>query len=318
MKGMMRAVVQLFLLIACCNSIVAEQITVRIGATLPLTARLAIAGDDTRKGIELAVKEFSSTAVSLEAFFEDNQHDPKQAVSSAQKLLDQDKADILISMWDMADVVAPLTEKRQVPHLAIRWNPDITKQYSYTFTIESTFRSYIDSLLSLLKTTNVRTVSLLTEQGQGWILAADYLKAQSSKYGISVLTDERYLPGGPDYKSTVLRASKGKPDSLILLSNPPNTESLIKQIRENNPRQRYTGYFEIVDPNQVEGVPFVAQFEVADWFLKKFRDAFGEAPKSRAAQAYDIVHLISIATNQYHEKPTIESLKQAVRNKLLS
>jgi branched-chain amino acid transport system substrate-binding protein len=306
-------IVLLLFLISTSSVANAENLKIKIGASLPLTGRVAIAGNDTRAGIELAVEEFSSPGVSFEALFEDNQHDAKQAVSSAHKLLDIDGADILISMWDMADVVAPLAEGKKVPHLAIRWNPDITERYKYTFTVESTYQSYINSLLELLKKQSVHSVALLTENAQGWILADDYFKKQSALAGIAVLADERYLADDSDYKTIILRTVKKSPDMLILLSNPPHTEALIKQIKEVAPKQQFTGYFEIIDPSLINGIPFVAQFEVADWFAKKFKERFGELPKSRAAQGYDIVHLLAIAAKESGQKPTLESLVAAAR-----
>ena len=301
------------LIVVGSNSVLADPTVVKIGATLPLTGRLAIAGQDARQGIELAVKEFSSSSVKLEAVFDDNQHDAKSAVSSARKLLDIDKVNVLISMWDMADVVAPLSEQKHVPHLAVRWNPHITEKYKYTFTFESTYRSYVESLLALLQKSGVNSIALITEEGQGWILSADYLLEKASASGIKVVGDERYAPNGADYRTTILRATRHKPQMVILLSNPPHTELLIKQIRESAPTQKFTGYFEIIDPKLVEGIPFVAQFEVESWFAKKFTEQFGSPPRSRAAQVYDMVHLTALATAKTGALPTPDAIVAALK-----
>lgn len=295
----------------------AENIIIKIGATLPLTGRVAEAGNDTKRGIELALKEFSTPEILMDAIFDDNQHDAKRALSSAKKLLNVNHADILISMWDMSDIVAPLAEQNKIPHLAIRWNPDITQKYKYTFTVESTYRSYVDSLLELLKKLSTHSVGILSEQGQGWILAKDYFKKNSNRLGITVLTDESYLPEENSYNAIVLRAIRKHPDFIILFSNPPHTENIIKRIRELSPEQKFTGYFENIDPSIINGVPFVAQFEVAKWFSKKFKDHFGEMPKSRAAQGYDILHLISFISKETGHKPDIESISSSL-NKYIS
>lgn len=290
----------------------AEPVSVKIGATLPLTGRVAIAGHDARQGIELAVKDFSSPTVKLEAVLDDNQHDAKLAVSSAKRLLDIERVNVPISMWDMADVVAPIAEQKQIPHLAVRWNPHITERYKYTFTFESTYRSYVDSLLALLKSAGVTSVATITEEGQGWILAAEYLAKAAPLFGIEVVGDERYLPGTTDFRTLILRGIRNKPEMVVLLSNPPHTESIIKDLRESAPRQRFTGYFEIIDPKLVENIPFAAQFEVERWFSAKFREAFGNPPRSRAAQVYDMVHLIALASAKSGRAPTPASLMAAL------
>ena len=290
----------------------AEPIAIKIGATLPLTGRLAIAGQDARKGIELALAEFSTPAVTLTAVFDDNQHDAKQAAASAQKLINIEKVDAIISMWDMADVVAPLAEQHKIPHLAVRWDPHITEKFNYTFTFESTYRSYVDSLIALLRKQGVASVALLSEEGQGWLLSSDYLLKQAPAGGISVVGDERYTPGSTDYRSVVLRTVRNHPDMVILLSNPPHTELLIKELCTSVPGQRFTGYFEIIDPAIVEGIPFVAQFQVAPWFATKFQERYGEPPRSRAAQMYDIIHLLALSAAS-GKIPTPAAIESALR-----
>lgn len=298
---------------ATLHSAFAEPTVVRIGATLPLTGRLAVAGEDARQGIELAIKDFSSPAVKFDAVFEDNQHDAKLAVSSAKKLLELDKVNVLISMWDMADVVAPLSEQKHVPHLAVRWNPHITEKYNYTFTFESTYKSYIDSLITLLGKFKVSSIAIIAEEGQGWILSADYLLKSAPEAGIRIVGDERYASGGTDFRSTILRATRSKPGMVVLLSNPPYTELLIKQLQESAPSQKFTGYFEIIDPKLIDGIPFVAQFHVKDWFAQKFHAKFGTLPRSRAPQMYDMVHLVAIATSSSGMLPTPNALVEGLK-----
>lgn len=290
----------------------AEPLVVKIGATLPLSGRLAVAGQDARRGIELALQDFSSPNVKLEAVFDDNQHDAKLAVSSARKLLELDKVQVLISMWDMADVVASLSEKKSVPHLAVRWNPHITERYKYTFTFESTYISYIDSLITLLTRSKTGSIAIITEEGQGWILSADYLIGKAPASGIKVVSNERYAPGNADFRTIILRAIKNKPDMVILLSNPPYTEAIIKRLRELAPSQKFTGYFEILDPALVKGIPFVAQFNVSDWFSRKFSDRYGSIPRSRAPQMYDMVHLLSLAASRTQALPTPNAIVAAL------
>ena len=294
------------------TTVYGEKIKILIGATLPLTGRLAIAGEDTKRGIELAIKEFSNDNVTIKAIYEDNQHITREAISTANKLINFDKVDIILSMWDMSDIVAPLAEQRKIPHFAIRWNPDITKKYKYTFTMESTYQSYIDSLLKLLKHLNVKTVGLITEEGQGWILASNDFKSKGAKYNIIVTREENFVPTDNDYKSVILRTLKNKPDMLVIFSNPPHTENIIKQIKELSPLQGFTGYFEIINPSLINEIPFVAQFEVADWFSNKFKNYYNDLPKSRSAQAFDIIQLVSLSAEETRLKPTIESLSSTI------
>jgi len=294
-KIMRKLLLILFMGLFCVSSLQADSATIKVGVTLPLSGRLAYVGQDIKRGMELAIEESSTNTLIFKTIYEDNKHLARDAASTAHKLLQVDDVDVLVSLWDMADVVAPLAEKKQVPHLAIRWNPHIAEEYSYTVTVESTYQSYMDSMIAMLTSQKLSKVGLLTEEAQGWILASDYFQKTAPTRGIEVSGDERYASDMSDHRSVVLRLLQTKPDLIILLSNSPHTEILIQRIRELAPKQKLTGYFENTEqPLLVEGIPFVSQFEAADWFKNKFQKRYNEPFKARAPQAYDIIHLLAL------------------------
>ena len=296
----------------------AETKAIRIGATLPLSGRLAYVGEDIRRGIELGISDFGSQAVSFTTIYDDNQHDSKKAASSSQKLLEHNDLDVLISLWDMADVVAPIAERKRTPHLAIRWNPHIAEKYSYTVTMESTYRSYVESQIRLLQQLGAKSAGLITEEGQGWVLAADYFKHLAPGAGIAVVGDERFPGDEHDHRAVILRLLKRTPHWVVMYCNPPHTELIIRRLRELAPRQIFTGYYEYLqDFSGVEGIPFVAQFAAASWFTEKFHTRYGQPFQARAPQAYDLIKLLALVQNAAPEKLTgaalIESLS-LIRN----
>lgn len=277
------------------SSALAERITYVIGASLPLSGRLSYIGEDIRRGLELAVEEFSSESVGFELKFEDNQHQGSMAATTAHKLLNIDNVNVLISLWDMADVIAPIAEQKRIPHLSIRWDPDVAERYSFTIAVESTYRSYIDKKVELLTTLGTKRIGVFTEEAKAWILASDYLKEIAGKSGLEIIGDERYSAINPDHRVIVTKLLGKNPDIVVLLSNPPHTEILVKRIREANRKQRFTGYFDYSEePELFEGVPFAAQFAVAPWFEKLFREKFSSSMKARASHAYDIMKLLSV------------------------
>lgn len=293
----------------------AEPREVRIGATLPLTGRLAEAGLYTKRGLEMGRDEFSNNQLKISLVFEDNQHEARLAASSAHKLLEQDGVSVIVSMWDMADVVAPMAEKKGVPHLAVRWDPEVAQKFNGTFTFESSYFSYVESLVKLLRSLGAKSVAVLTEESKGWVLASDYLSTVAAQQGIRVTSNERYVPDAVDYGTMVLKSLKASPDYVVLLGNPPHTQNLIRKLKELAPQQRFTGYFEVFeDLSIVDGIPFVAQFEIAPWFAERFQQRFGEAPKGRAAQAYDMVQLVARAAGHSSGKLSFLSLQNELNS----
>ncbi|MCB0332186.1 MAG: ABC transporter substrate-binding protein [Bdellovibrionales bacterium] len=297
----------LFLFLISLNSLKAEQITLKIGVTLPLSGRLAHIGQDIQRGLELGIEDFESSKLKFEFLYEDNQHKQSQAVSAAHKLMTQDKVDLLISLWDMADVVAPIAERKNIPHLAIRWNPQITEKYKFTMTMESTYQSYVNSQIELLKRLGVHTVGLLAEENQGWILGADYFQSKASQQGLIIYEYQRFLTDGGDLRPTIQKVLNKNPDIVVLFSNSPYTELLIKRIRERKPNQQITGYLESVSSlKAIENIPFVAQFAPAEWFVEKFKRRYGQSYLARAPQAYDLITLIADTVRKHGKQTGLE------------
>ena len=141
----------LFLVFFSVQIAVAENYTVRIGAVLPFTGDLAYVGQDIREGVELALLERGNQQPKIEVIWEDGKFAPKESVSAAQKLISSDKVDLIISLWDTADVIAPISEKAKVIQLSIRWNPDVAARNKYTFTFESTYPTYYADIVKLIK-----------------------------------------------------------------------------------------------------------------------------------------------------------------------
>lgn len=291
-----------------------ESPSLTIGAVIPLTGNLAHVGEDIRRGLEMGIDEFGAS-LKVRVIAEDSQHELKRAASAAAKLAEQDKVNVLISLWDTADVVAPIAERSKIPHIAIRWNHHIAEKYKYTFTIESTYRSFTEAQAALLKVLGVKKIGLLTEEAQGWVLADDYWRQISGKNSIEIVGAERLSRENTDYRSIIVRLLHKKPEMIVLGTNPPLTDLTIKQLRQLAPMQRVTGYFSLIqDPKLVEGLPFVDQFESEGWFAEKFRQRYGSAFTSRAPHAYDIIKVLSYAVTNQNGRTNGESLVKGIES----
>ncbi len=283
----------------------AEPIKIKIGASLPMSGDLAYVGVDILRGLELAKKDFDSDKVKYEIIVEDDSYLGKNAATAGIKLLNIDKVDAIISLWDMAEIIAPIAEKSEVPHFAIRWNPHIAEKYSYTMTIESTYISYVNSWVDLLKDMRIKSVSIIREEVEGWNLGADLMKTLLLKEDIKLNEEIVYLRSESDHRTIIMKVLRKKPEMVLFLTNPPHNEIFIKRLKEANPEQRFSGYFEIMDNiGLVENMPFVAQLEPAPWFIKKFEDSYHQKIAARAPQSYDIVAVINDSLGGHTGKPT--------------
>ncbi len=292
-----------------------QQQVFKIGLSAPLSGDLASVGQEIIRGLNLASKDFSNDKLSFQIISEDDQFQRKNASSAAKKLIEIDKVQAIISLWDMSEIVAPIAEQHKTPHFAIRWNPHVAEKYNYTMTIESTYRSWIDSLVKLLQYQNIKSVSLILEEAEGWILGAERLKKSLETNQIDFVSEIRYVRGDLDYRTLVQKSLRKKPEMVLLFSNPPNLEILIKKIKEFKSDQKFGGYFEILDtPAIADGMPFVAQLQPEKWFIDKYETAYKMQIKNRAPQSYDIVSLIADALKDKKEIPTGQQIVTHISN----
>jgi ABC-type branched-subunit amino acid transport system substrate-binding protein len=288
----------LFVVIVSSSSSLSEesQRTFAIGVSIPLSGNLAHIGEDIKRGLELAVKDFSTDQLRLQLVIEDDEYKGAHAASVANKLLHIDKVDAIISLWDMSEIISPMAQKSMTPHISIRWNPHLTEKYDYTMTIESTYISYVHSLVLLLKKLNISSVAMISEEAAGWSLADKLLKNKLKNHDINLVKHSFYSPDETNHRGILLPFKKHNPEMIVLLSNPPHNEIFAKRIKEVfGNEQKFTGYFEIEDNLTLfKDMPYVSQFKVEEWFLEKFKNAYGDDRGIvRSPQAYDIINLIA-------------------------
>src|ERR1700681_2774955 len=92
------------------------QTTIKVGVVTPLSGTYAPIGKQVRWGAELAVKQINAAGGvngrKFELLFEDEEANPPVAVRKAEKLLQQDKADLLTGTVNSGSTLAV----RQLDH----------------------------------------------------------------------------------------------------------------------------------------------------------------------------------------------------------
>ncbi len=111
--------------LSAADSISAEEsksITVDIGIQLPLSGNLSFVGLDIQRGVQLALEDLKDSPIRMNVSYEDDKATPTFAASAAQSLIARRGVDVIVSLWDMAEIVAPIAERQKTPHISIRWN----------------------------------------------------------------------------------------------------------------------------------------------------------------------------------------------------
>ncbi len=280
----------------CTHPALAEQKPFRIGVVIPLSGDLAYVGDDIRRGMELAVADLNNENQVVELIFEDNQFTATKTVSAAKKLADQDNVDAFVSLWDMADLVAITAERKKIPHLSIRWNPEVARKNTYTFTLESTYESVVGSQIDLLQSIGVNRLAVVGSESKSPAIAADEAERRAKKAGLEVVYSKRVPSIDVSFNSIVSSAVASQPDVLMFHFFSPNIELALRKSQAYKTRLLRYGLFNEIPDNEkhlAEGLPFVRMYRASEWFKEKFRAEYGQDFLVRAPHAYDIVSLLT-------------------------
>ena len=299
--------------------------TFTIGANLALSQGWSPWGNTILNAGKLAAKEINDNGglgpdgLEIKFVVEDNQVDPSTARQKAQKLIQQDNADILFGPISSATRVAisPVASQNEIPLLyPVQYEGQVADDYCNEW---------------LFKTGGVpvQTVKpfvpwLVKNHGKKfYLLGSDYnwphrinkvAKPVLKEAGGTVVGEEYVQTGTTDFSSIVERISQAQPDVLFMTLTGPSPTAIQSEMLNQGVRGDWTevglahgqGSLSGADPKSVEGVLTCHNYaekmqnEANQQMVKNYYEEFGD----------DV--LINYMTGPAYV--TIKLLQQAVEN----
>ncbi|HLD12444.1 MAG TPA: ABC transporter substrate-binding protein [Candidatus Nanoarchaeia archaeon] len=283
--------------------------TIKIGAVVPLTGGAAFLGEGTQKALTLAKEQLGNTQYNYEIIFEDDALDPKQSATAAQKLINVDGVDVLISISSgTGNIVAALAQENKIIHFGIASDPAVAKG-DYNFIHWTPPEEENPAFIQELQRRNIKTFAVL-EMNHPWINAAmPDLKKRLQGTGITLTSEQVYNSGDRDFKTLILKAEKTKPEIYLLMGFTPEIEIIAKQMKELGIKTPLTSIesFELTEqPELFEGYWYIQAADPTAAFLEDYDAKYGEAPKLGGPNAYDIFNMI---VQGYEEAGTTATTK---------
>ncbi len=305
---------------------------IKIGVAGPMTGDQAKMGTDFKNGVTLAVEEWNAKGgllgKKIMVLVADDQHDPKQAVSIANKLVNDGAVGVIGHFNSSCSIPASDVYNRAgVPMITPgSTNPQLTeKGYRSVSRVcgrdDQQGKVGAEFVIEKLKLKKVAVIHDKTTYGQG--LADEFKKFIANK--VEVVYYGGIIQGDKDFK-TVLTAIRDKKPELIYFGGIyPEAGLLVKQARELGmtvPLMSGDGsidpkFIEIAGASAAEGTyltfsPDTKKIPTAKSFVDNYEKKFGEiGPYS--IYAYDAANILFSAMK---EAGTIEG--KAVIDKLHS
>lgn len=312
MKNVLYMIIALALL-GCARQ---DENVIRIGAAGPMTGDQSKMGMDLKNAVELAVSEWNEKGgvlgKKIVLLTGDDQADPKQAVSIANKFINQ-KATAVVGHWNSscsipaskyyhdANIVM-VTPATTNPYLTLQ---NFSKVFRVCGTDDQQGRIAAEFVLKTVKPRKMAIIHDKTAYGQG---LADYFK-KSLGDKVQVVYYGGIIQRDPDYKAVLTTIKEKSPDLFYFGGIYPEAGRLVRQAKEigmNIPMVTGDGVYDptfiSIAGTAAEGTYVTfgrepAGLASAKSFLEKYKARYGESgPYS--IYAYDAANIILTAISR--------------------
>ena len=293
---------------------------VKIGVILPLSGDSASIGISIRNGIELALEKIPEDARSkIHLIFEDDQFSPPRTLSAFQKLTSVDRIDFLITAYSgQSKAVAPLSEQKRIPQLAIASDPEIVRERNYVVnfwvTPEEESRVAIEEALRR----GYRRIARISAIQQGFVAIRSGFDVQN-KGRLIIGPDEEYNPDIHDFR-TFLSKVKDRRDIdaiCVLLMVNGQIGVFAKQVREMGlklPLFNIEGFEDANEQKIAQGALtghwYVINDDPSGEFTESYQKRFPGASLFAAGNGHDALLLYAAALAK---NPQPEAVNQFLR-----
>lgn len=256
MKRTLLIILSLCLLSLGCHR---KEDIIKIGIAGPMTGDQAKMGTDFKNGVSLAVEEWNNRGgvlgKKIEVLISDDQHDPKQAVSVANKMVNEGVVGVIGHFNSSCSIPASDVYNRAgIPMITpASTNPQLTeKGYKGIFRVcgrdNQQGRIAADFVINHLKLSEVAILHDKTTYGQG--LANEFKNSLIDK--VKLVYYGGIAQGDKDFKTVLTVIKEKKPELIFFGGIYPEAGLLVKQARELGLTAKFMSGDGSIDPKFIE------------------------------------------------------------------
>ena len=291
-----------------------------VGTSVALTGKYARTGQEQLQGFQMWVEEVNAHGgllgqkVSLVHY--DDESKPETAAKLYEKLITDDKVDLLIGPYssDVAMAASTIAEKHNFPMVSAGASAtEIWERgYKNMFGLYTLAELYMDQILEFGKAKGLKKIALIYENTAFPRGVASGVKSKAKELGMQVVFEEEYGKASTDFSSMIIKIKSKKPDMVIGGSYLPDSTAFMRQAKEN---RLYAKIFAFaVGPGlpdfganlglDAEGVMGNTQWEPtlklpgAKEFSEKYKAKYGHEPGYHAGGGYGTGQVLEAAVKK--------------------
>jgi branched-chain amino acid transport system substrate-binding protein len=294
----------------------ASNAAVKVGFINTITGAEAPIGETMTNGLELALEDLKKQGIDVQVIRQDDTGKPDKAIAAIEQLATGDEVTAVVGPYTSAcaNAVAKQAEQYGVSQvIPAASKEDITRQgYKWVFRVNAPANVYaralIDAAMSFGKPKSIAFIYESTDFGSSLSKVG---KEYAAAKGLTVVADEAYQKGAPDYRSTLTKVKEKNPDLVFMVSYVADAILLMRQSRELGLKpQAFLGGGAGFDTAQFEGEKDISTnvFSVTQWtpdsskaseeFAARYKAKFGKRPTYHAACTYTSMMVVGAAVKK--------------------
>jgi branched-chain amino acid transport system substrate-binding protein len=237
----MKLPARFLLALAAATAALTAQETIKIGEYASLTGKEASFGQQSHKGLTLAIEEINAAGGALgrklELFTEDNQTKPGESATAAKKLISRNKVVALIGEVASGRSLeaAPIAQAAKIPMIApAATNPKVTQTGNYIFRV-----CFIDPFQGTVMAKfaqndlKAKRVAILSSVSNAYSVGlAKFFKETFVANGGLVVSEKNFSEGDKDFKAQLTAVKAANVDAIFVPSYYTEAALIARQARD--------------------------------------------------------------------------------------
>ena len=215
---------------------------VRIGVALSQTGNLADSAAPYFKGLDLWREQANArgglASRPIEFVMYDDRSDPATAARLYEKLITDDKVNLLISSLGSATAAtgSAVAEKHKIVMINGGGAAEAIQQrgFKYVFQTAARISSYADGIMPMIEKYKVKSIALVSRDYAAARDISKAIKEQIKDKDVKVVIDEYFPAGTADFSSQIAKGQQLQPDLWIGLLYPSEAIETVRQFHSVN------------------------------------------------------------------------------------
>lgn len=217
--------------LVACDDKKSDKPVVKIGVVSSFSGKFAENGNNVKAALDLALQDVAPKNIQIKYVYEDFGYDAPRAATAANKLINVDKVDAIISWSAVAgNVISPIADKAGIFHFSISNDKNIAVG-KHNFIHWTQSEVLADKMVDLIKGKGAKSAVLFAVYQPGLQQTTDFVESKLKALGIKT---ERVNFGidDKDFNVIVDKMKKKNFDVWYTTALPPSLDILLKTILE--------------------------------------------------------------------------------------